>query len=54
MIQYQDAVREVCEIAREEYKIESSLQKIKEKWDVFELEMDPHKNTFKFKFLKKL
>jgi dynein heavy chain, axonemal len=42
-----DAVREVCELAREEYQIESALDKIDKRWQVLELEMEPHKKTYK-------
>jgi dynein heavy chain len=32
IISYADAVREVCEVAREEFKIENALDKIEKKW----------------------
>ncbi len=49
LLSYADAVREVCEVAREEFKIESALDKIEQKWVKQELEMDPFKKTFKIK-----
>ena len=44
-----DAVREVCDVAREEFKIESALEKIEKKWVTMELEMEPFKKTYKVK-----
>lgn len=49
IISYADAVREVCEVAREEFKIENALDKIEKKWIGMELEMDPFKKTYKIK-----
>jgi dynein heavy chain len=49
LISYADAVREVCEVAREEFKIESALDKIESKWVLMELDMEPFKKTFKIK-----
>jgi dynein heavy chain len=49
LISYADAVREVCDIAREEFKIESAMDKIEKKWVSMELEMDPFKKTYKIK-----
>ena len=42
-------MREVCEVAREEYKIENAMDKIQKKWEVLELEMEPHKKAYKIK-----
>jgi hypothetical protein len=39
-------VREVCETAAQEYKIESALDVIDAKWKVLELVMDEHKKGF--------
>ena len=49
IISYSDAVREVCEVAREEFKIEFALEKIEKKWVLLELEMDTFKKTYKIK-----
>lgn len=49
IISYADAVREVCEVAREEFKIEHALDKIEKKWIGMELEMEPFKKTYKIK-----
>lgn len=49
LIQNAEAVREICEVAREEYKIESALAKIEKTWDVLNLEMEPHKKTYKIR-----
>lgn len=48
LIQHADAVREVCDVAKEEFKIESALKKIEEKWLDFNIEMEVHKKTFKY------
>jgi dynein heavy chain, axonemal len=42
-------VREICEVAKEEYKIESALARIESKWENLQLEMEPHKKTYKIK-----
>lgn len=47
--QYAESVREICEVAKEEYKIESALEKIEKKWENLNLEMEPHKKTYKIK-----
>jgi len=39
-------VREVYEIAREEFKIENALSIINSKWEILELIMDEHKKGF--------
>lgn len=49
LLNYADAVRERCELAREEFKIENAMDKIEKKWVVLELEMDGFKKTFKVK-----
>lgn len=49
LLSYGDAVRENCEIAKEEFKIENALFKIEAKWKKQELEMDPFKKTYKLK-----
>ena len=49
LLSYADAVREVCEVAREEFKIESALDKIEQKWVKMELEMEPFKKTYKIR-----
>ena len=49
IISYADAVREVCEVAREEFKIEHALDKIEKKWIGMELEMEAFKKTYKIK-----
>ena len=51
LIQHAEAVREVCDVAKEEFKIESALKKIEEKWLDFNIEMEPHKKTFKYEYL---
>lgn len=43
---YADSVREVCEVAREEYKIESALANIENRWGSLELVMDEHKKGY--------
>ena len=50
LIQHADAVREVCDVAKEEFKIESALKKIEEKWLDFNIDMEVHKKTFKYFF----
>lgn len=47
LMQHAEAVREVCDVAKEEFKIESALKKIEEKWMDFNIEMEVHKKTFK-------
>jgi len=47
IISYADAVREVCDVAREEFKIEHALDKIEKRWIGLELEMEVFKKTFK-------
>ena len=47
LMQHTEAVREVCDVAKEEFKIESALKKIEEKWMDFNIEMEIHKKTFK-------
>jgi dynein heavy chain len=37
------------DVAREEFKIENALDKIQNKWDNFNLELDPYKKGFKLK-----
>lgn len=49
LIQNAEAVREICELAREEYKIESALARIESTWETLLLEMDTHKKTYKIK-----
>ena len=49
IVSYADAVREVCEVAREEFKIEDALHKIEKRWITLELDMEPFKKTFKVK-----
>lgn len=49
LIQNAEAVREICEVAREEYKIESSLAKIEQTWESLNIEMEPHKKTYKIR-----
>jgi len=44
---YADVINNVCEDAREEYKIESSLTKIKTTWEGLKLVMEDYKNTKK-------
>jgi dynein heavy chain len=51
LIQNAEAVREICEVAREEYKIESALAKIENTWEDLSIEMEPHKKTYKVKKL---
>lgn len=41
-----ESVREVCETAAQEYKIESALAAIDSKWEVLELVMEEHKKGF--------
>ena len=43
LLSYQDAVKEVCEIAREEYKIESALANIEARWSELVVVVDEHK-----------
>jgi dynein heavy chain len=47
IISYADAVREVCEVAREEFKIEHALDKIEKRWISIELDMEVFKKTYK-------
>jgi len=42
-------VREICEVAKEEYKIESALARIESKWENLQLEMEPHKKNLQNK-----
>eukprot|EP00825_Cyclidium_porcatum_P046190 TRINITY_DN71_c0_g1_i2.p1 TRINITY_DN71_c0_g1~~TRINITY_DN71_c0_g1_i2.p1 ORF type:complete len:652 (-),score=150.25 TRINITY_DN71_c0_g1_i2:404-2359(-) len=42
LLNYQEQVREACEVAREEYKIESALALIDTKWQQLNLVMDEH------------
>ena len=49
ILQHSDAIRDIYEIAREEFKIENALDKIEQKWDVFEIELDAYKKGFKLK-----
>ena len=42
-MKYHDSVRDVCDVAREEFKIESALANIRAKWDVLEVVADEHK-----------
>lgn len=53
LLSYQDSVREVCEVAREEYKIESALALIDSKWQQLNLNMDEHPSKKGFYKLKK-
>lgn len=48
LMQHAEAVREVCDVAKEEFKIESALKRIEEKWQDFKIEMEPHKKTYKY------
>lgn len=54
LLSYGDVVKDNCEIAREEFKIENALDKIEQKWDKLELEMDPFKKTYKVKKAEEL
>lgn len=47
LISYADAVREVCEVAREEFKIENALDKIEQKWVKMELDMEVFRKTYR-------
>ena len=47
LIQHAEQVRDVCDIAKEEFKIEYALKKIDDKWAELTIEMEPHKKTFK-------
>jgi dynein heavy chain, axonemal len=47
LIQHAEQVRDVCDIAKEEFKIEFALKKIEDRWSVLTIEMEPHKKTFK-------
>jgi len=49
LVQNAEAVREICEVAREEYKIESALAKIENTWEILCIDMEPHKKTYKVK-----
>lgn len=49
LLSYGDAVKENCEIAKEEFKIENALAKIDAKWSSLSLEMDVFKKTYKIK-----
>lgn len=46
---YADVINNVCEDAKEEYKIESSLTKIRNKWESLDLDMETYKKTWKIK-----
>lgn len=49
LLSYGDAVRDNCDIAKEEFKIENALAKIDAKWSKLDLEMDTFKKTYKLK-----
>jgi len=36
-------------VAREEYKIESALARIEQTWENLNIEMEPHRKTYKIK-----
>lgn len=36
-------------MAKEEFKIENSLEKIEKKWENFNIELEPYKKSFKLK-----
>ena len=42
-MKYHDSVRDVCDVAREEFKIENALAGIKAKWEILEVVADEHK-----------
>ena len=48
-VSYADIINNICEVAREEFKIESALNKISNKWEGLELEMEVYKKTWKIK-----
>jgi len=43
LLKYHDSVRDVCDVAREEFKIETALSVIRAKWDLLEVVVDEHK-----------
>lgn len=49
-LSYSDQVMKICDIAREEYKIEEALEKVTSRWSTIEVQMEPHnKKTWKIK-----
>ena len=48
-IGYAEVINNTCDIAREEYKIESALEKIKKEWENLDVSLESHKKTFKLK-----
>ena len=49
ILQHADVIRDIYEVAREEFKIENALDKIEQKWDIFDIELDPYKKGYKLK-----
>ena len=48
-IGHAETINNTCEVAREEYKIESALEKIKNEWENLKIISQPHKKTWKIK-----
>lgn len=48
-IGHSETINNVCEVAREEYKIESALDRIDKEWNNLVLTMEAHKKTWKVK-----
>lgn len=44
---YAETINNTCEIAREEYKIESALMKIEKEWQSLNINTEVHKKTYK-------
>lgn len=49
LLQYAESVKDICDVAREEFKIESAISKIEQKWRALELEMEIYKKSFKIR-----
>jgi len=49
LLLHQESVREVCEVAREEFKIESAMARVKNTWATLDVVMEAHKKTYKIK-----
>lgn len=48
-IGHSETINNTCEVAREEYKIESALDKIKKEWENLDIVTEVHKKTWKIK-----
>jgi dynein heavy chain len=48
-LNYSEIINNTCEVANEEYKIESALEKIKKEWESLQIQTEVYKKTYKIR-----